>query len=70
MLQLTYRHLLKWNVQSWLGNYKVTTLDELWIGLLAFETLLITGVLGLRVLEATGWTKHKSRWTRSNSINS
>ncbi|KAI1473213.1 Metallo-dependent hydrolase [Daldinia caldariorum] len=70
MLQpsLTYRNLLRWNVQSWLGNYKATTLDELWIGLLALEALLIVGVFSLRALETVGWRTQKSRFMRSYTI--
>ncbi|KAL7622460.1 hypothetical protein AAE478_007966 [Parahypoxylon ruwenzoriense] len=48
----------KWNLEGLLlGNHKVTALDEIWIGLLALEAVLIAGVLGLRVLEAIGGRK-------------
>ncbi|KAI1482204.1 hypothetical protein F4774DRAFT_372103 [Daldinia eschscholtzii] len=70
MLQLTYSNLLKWNLQTWLGNYKATTLDELWIGLLALEAFLIIGVLSLRAFEAIGWRAQKLMWMRPYNISS
>lgn len=61
MIQLLPRNQLKWSFEGLLGNYKVTTLDEFWIGILALEAVLITGVLSLRVLDAIDRTVRKSR---------
>ncbi|KAI1416666.1 hypothetical protein F5Y13DRAFT_154460 [Hypoxylon sp. FL1857] len=52
---------LKWNFEGSLGRYKVTTLDEFWIGILVLEAVLIAGVLGLRTLEAIGRSGQKLR---------
>ncbi|KAI0887893.1 uncharacterized protein GGS22DRAFT_154513 [Annulohypoxylon maeteangense] len=68
MLRLNLHNLLEWNVEGLLGSYKATTLDEFWIGLLAFEAILITSVLGLRALEAIGRRVQKSRWNRSRGV--
>ncbi|KAI1387338.1 uncharacterized protein F4822DRAFT_406172 [Hypoxylon trugodes] len=59
MPQLIPHESLKWNLEGLLGGYKVTTLDEFWIGLLALEAVLITGVLGLWTLEAIGRKEQK-----------
>ena len=66
MLQIAAHDLLKRNFQALLGSYKATVLDEFWIGLLALEALLITSVLGFRVLEAIGRGGQTSRWSRSS----
>lgn len=51
----------KWSFEGLLGKHKVTTLDELWIGLLALEAILIASVLGLRALDAIGRRVFKPR---------
>ncbi|KAI1454400.1 hypothetical protein F4805DRAFT_439470 [Annulohypoxylon moriforme] len=68
MLRSNLHNLLEWDLESLLGNYKATTLDEFWIGLLALEAVLIAGVLGLRTLEAIGHRVLKSRGNRSHGV--
>lgn len=68
MLQLELYNLLERNLAGLSGSYKVTTLDEFWIGLLALEAVLIAGVLGLRTLDVIGRKVQKSRWSRSYGV--
>ncbi|KAH9997819.1 hypothetical protein F4779DRAFT_170437 [Xylariaceae sp. FL0662B] len=44
-----------------LGGHRATLVDELWIGLLALEAVVIAGVLGLRVLSAVSGSRNCSR---------